>query len=251
MSALPLDRRDSNKYIHALESQFGGKLRNARDMSVFFTTRPDSEESASLLLSFLEEYKLLVDELIFIPSNSSSLDTELTIGHYQIWQDLTGEHLVTGTGVGKISGSSSYIVPSGAEVTVNQNGSLTAPSEETFVVLQEGAAFIAWALIDEESNVVYFLPHTGKAWYGVLTAPAEDGNNPDNIRVILLMADGTFHTQRLGAQVNENFVFFTHLYNDSSGGSSEVYFTGKELEYVPDGLPTNTYVAPVFTYVPD
>lgn len=64
------------------------------------------------------------------------------------------------------------------------------------------------------------------------------------------MADGTFHQQTFGNDINENFVFFTHVSNTTST-QSEIYFTGKELDYVPDGLPTDAWVDPEFTYVPD
>lgn len=250
MSALtlPLDSRESNNYIHALERQFKGKFRVARDLSVYFTGRPDSSEDVygNEPAAFYQQYKLLYNTLAPEPSISAPLDTQLELAQYQLWADDTGQFTVSGTGVLSLNGY--WLIPSGTEVTVTQNGSGSVPSAETFIAAT--TPFIAWILLDGET-VTYFLPHTGKAWYGVLTAPAEDSSNTDNIRIVLLMADGTYHSQKFGQQVNENFVFFTHLYNDSSNGNGEVYFTGKELEYVPEGLPTNTYVAPTFIYVPD
>lgn len=220
-------------------------------MSVFFTTRPDdnSGENTSII-EFLEEYKLLHFEYGEEPSITDALDTTLTIGHYQIWSDGGEGYLVQGDGVGNLGGGL-YIISSGAEVTVTQNGSGTVPSEETFVAVHGGVSFIAWALIGEETNVIYFLPHTGKAWYGVLTPPAVATNNADNLTIILLKPDGTYHVKRCGQAMSGNFEFFTHIYDDASPTESEVYFTGKEFDYRPPGLPAGDYVAPQFTYVPD
>jgi len=247
---LPLDNRESNNYIHALERQFGGKLRNARDMSVFFTTRGDTADSdENGWNAMFEEYKILIWDAQFpTPSNSAPLDTQLSIGHYQIWTDNGAAFAVSGDGVLQFA-TGVYFIPSGAEVTVTQDGAGTVPSAETFVVWEVDTPFIAWVFANEGS-IDYLFPHTGKAWYGALTVPAESGSDTDVAIVVLLKADGTYHVKRLGNKINTNFEFFTHLYLVDNP-SAEVYFTGKELTYVPEGLPTGDYVAPSFTYTPD
>jgi len=250
MSALtlPLDNRESNNYIAALERQFKGKFREARDMSVYFTSRPDTADDYLDMLAFFQDYKLLDGTVSSEPVLTDPLDTALSLAKYQIYFDNLGLFLVTGTGVLNI-GTNYWLIPSGAEVTVTQNGSGDVPSAETFPAL--GDPVIVWIKLNgDEDAVIYLYPHTGKAWYGVLTSPAEDGADPDKLRIVLLMADGTFHTQAFGQHINENFAFFTHLY-DLGGTDAEVYFTGKELDYTPTGLPTEAWEEPTFIYVPD
>lgn len=245
MSALtlPLDNRESNNYIHALEEQMNVKFRRATDKSVFFTSRKDALDDDAAIVEYNGQYKLVGNTFAGYLSVSDPLDTQLELRKYQIWVDDTGTFLVTGTGVISLGGY--YLIPSGTSVTVSQNGSLSVPDENTFVAGSDPQ--VMWILEDE--GLVYLFPYSGKAWYGAITLSAKDSGNGDQIYLFLIKGDGSYHTQTLPQAVNPNFVFFTHI--GLGGITGEIYFTGKELEYVPDGFPTDEYVAPEFTYVPD
>lgn len=250
MSALtlPLDDRQSNKYIHALEEQIGGKLRASRDKSVFFTTRNDSGSSDSIFYFILEDYKIIDSTVFATPQISSPLNKTLTLKRFTAWTDNLNGFLVDGGDGWIVTQDGVHIIPSGNTVTVAQNGSLTVPDENTFTQLLGGQDFLLW--VNATGGEGEILPYTGKAWYGAITAPAQTGPSAYPFRIFLLKADGTYHTKQTANKLCDNFFLFTHLANLNGGQNSEVYFTGKEFDYIPDDIP-GAYVAPDITYLPD
>lgn len=236
MFPLTLERND---YINALKAQFG-QIRSAVDKSVFFTSRADSDESSDLF-SLLEEYKILNSSIVVsLPDEEEPLNTVIPTGMYQIWGGAT-EFLVTGTGVVDY-GSGYWLIPTGIEVTVTQNGAASVPSAETFVAIGDPTVFL---ISETEGTLNYIFPYHGKAWFGYLTVSGTD----TVLKLALIKPDGTYHIEDLGNQIpRDTLLFFTHLFYDSD---ADMYFTGKELTYVADDYPTDAWVAPGFTYVPD
>lgn len=242
---LPIDSQSTNEYINALKAQFG-QIRRAENKSVFFTTRPDNDDSDGNYFALFEDYKIL-DADWSAPDTEQALDATIgpESGLYQIW---TGsiDFLVTGTGVLQLV-SGVWLIPTGVEVTVTQNGAIEVPSAETFVALGDPA--FMYVTDNGEGAADPMIPYRGKAFYGHLTL----SDDTASLTLVLIRPDRTFHVQQFTAdaavQDKSSPVFFTHIF--CATGGIEIYFTGKELTFVDADYPADAYVAPTFIYVPD
>lgn len=241
---LPIDSQTTNNYINALKAQFG-QIRRAEDKSVFFTTRPNTDDSVNPYFPLFEDYKIFADILFTVPDTHQALDALVAndSGLYQIW---FGDpiFLVAGTGVLDI-GNGIWLIPTGAEVTVTQNGAEQAPSAETFTSIGDPTFLY---VEDDSGDAAQLLPYRGKAFYGHLTL----SDNTNEVFLVLVRPDKTYHVQEfpIGFANDRNYpVFFTHIF--CATADIEIYFTGKELTFVDDEYPAAAYVAPEFTYVPD
>lgn len=242
---LPIDSQTTNNYINALKAQFG-QIRRAEDKSVFFTTRPNTDDSINPYFPLFEDYKILNGTEFTVPETNQALDALVAndSGLYQIW---FGDpiFLVAGTGVLGMS-NGIWLIPTGAEVTVTQNGAEQAPSAETFISIGDPTFLY---VEDDSGEAVQLLPYRGKAFYGHLTLT----NAENQLLLVVVKPDKTYSVQTFDIVANayerSNPVFFTHIFSNTGG--IEIYFTGKELTFVDDEYPAAAYVAPEFTYVPD
>lgn len=237
---------DSNNYINALKAQTGYAFRRAEDVSRFFTSRLLNDAETDFLSEGLplSQQRAITSELF--PSFGDHLEEGFgTIGLYQLYTGDSAWNLNSTPETISI-GSAAFIVPSGVELTVSQNGSGIVPGEENF--LPFGDPQLYW--VGEIDGDLYVLPYNGKLWFGNVhfTAEVPDSSNY-YAEFACIMADGTFYTRRFDALPDTGSpILFTHVFVSHS--DVEVYFTGKEIDLAVAELPT-TYVEPDITFVPD
>lgn len=243
---LPIDSQSTNEYINALKAQFG-QIRRAENKSVYFTTKKDTGDSLDTYYPLLEDYKILDTATFSLPDNENPLDTSVApeSGLYQIWSGSI-EFIVTGTGVLQLV-SGVWLIPTGIEVTVTQNGSVSVPGADTFLAVSDPV--FMYVADNGEGAGDPTLPYRGKAFYGHLTL----SDDTAALTIVLIRPDRTYHSQQFtttaAAQDKSSPVFFTHIF--CATGGMEIYFTGKELTFVDADYPADAYVAPTFVYVPD
>ena len=247
---LPVDNQTTNEYINALKEQFG-QIRRTENKSIFFTCRRDTGESISIWYPLFEQRKILDRGNFMVPSIiSTAFELDYAFGAdsglYQIW---TGDvnYIVSGAGVSNID-NGIWVIPSGAEVTVTQNGGAEPPSAINFLPVGDPAfAYV----MDDGGSVAEFLPYHGKAYYGNLILPAEEAS--DLIQIALVRPDRTFNAMSIcRSEVDQLMigpVFFTHISCENEIG--DIWFIGKEFTFVDSDFPTDSWVEPEFTYVPD
>lgn len=248
----------NNNYVNALKEYFGGPFKASRDKFATFSHNPNEEDPGDPYNAFFEDYKILTNPIFNAPGPSSQgtdiASQQTSVGHYKFYVGSGNAWQVTGIGVGNV-GDGIYIIPSGAEVTVTQNGDPTVPDETNFFDLSTVVAglsdFFAYVFLDG-NDIDWILPYRGKAFYGNLV---QSGNQEilDSLTLLVFTKDGkpsTMYLPSLGSGPTSNPVFFTHILGAQTD-NPVIQFSGKEFDYEADDLPTGAYVEPTITFVPD
>lgn len=247
---LPLD---NNNYVNSLKAQTGYAFRRVNDVSRFFTQRLLNEEEYDGNPAINQE-GLPLSQLRAMYAGGYFPDLGNHLGEgfgdivlYQlyfalgpVWNYVSDPEVIS-------IGENYVLVPSGVELTVEQNGDAAVPGEETFVPFGEPQLY--W--VGEIDGDLVALPYNGKMWFGNVNFTAEPPYSSSGLfaEFLCIMADGTFYMRRLDTLPDAGSpILFTHVF--SSDGEVEVYFTGKEIDLAVADLPTE-YVEPDITFVPD